>query len=95
MTERLEKLRDAIEQRHGCKADHVDSVRVVEMMGFKKTWEGLVEVFEITGHAEAKRCYAWRSFAGIEPEYVTMPEIPPVISAQTAVRVAIASGKQA
>ncbi len=94
MTQRLEKLREVIERRYDCRAEHVDSVRVVEMMGFKKVWEGVVEVFEITGHPEAKRCYAWRSFAGTEPECVTILEAPPVTSAQMAVRVAIASGTE-
>jgi hypothetical protein len=94
MTGRLEKLCDTIERRYDCKAEHVNSVRVTEMIGFKKTWQGVVEVFEITDHPEAKRCYTWRSFAGSEPEYVTILEIPPVSSAQTAVRAAIATGQQ-
>jgi hypothetical protein len=94
MPRRLEKLHDAVERRHECKAEHVESVRVVEMMGFSQVWEGTVEVFKITGRSDAKRCYAWRSFAGMEPVYVTVLEIAPVTSAQTAVRVAIAKGEQ-
>jgi hypothetical protein len=50
-----------------------------------------VEVFRLTGHPKAKRCYAWSFTEGKETRFVTVLEIPPVESAQTAVRAAIAS----
>ena len=43
------------------------------------------------GHPKAKRCYAWSFTEGKQTRFVTVLEIPPVESAQTAVRAAIAS----
>jgi hypothetical protein len=94
VNERLEKVKQAIEQAHNCRADHVESVPVTEMSGVRNVWEGVVEVFDVTNHPEANRCYAWRCFDGLVIQYVTVLAVPPVISAQTAVRAAIASGQQ-
>jgi hypothetical protein len=57
----------------------------------KVAWDGVVEVFRLAGHPKAKRCYAWSFTEGKETRFVTVLEIPPVESAQTAVRAAIAS----
>jgi hypothetical protein len=94
MSERIERLREAIEVMHKYKAQHEQSVPVVEMFGNKTVWEGVVESFAITGHTKAKRCYAWSFLEGNEPRYVTALEIPPVDSPQTAVRAAIVSKAQ-
>jgi hypothetical protein len=95
MTRRLGELRDTIEHRHDCKAEHVNSVRVVEMAGFKKTWQGVVKVFELTGDPDARNCYAWRCSTSTEAKYIAILDILPVTSAQTAVRLAIARGDDA
>jgi hypothetical protein len=89
MSERIENLRAAIETMHGCKALHERSTPVVEMFGTKKVWEGVVESFALSGHAKAKRCYAWSYHDGGETQYVNVLEIPPVVSPVTAVRAAI------
>jgi hypothetical protein len=68
---------------------HERSVPVVEMFGSKTVWEGVVESFALTGHAKAKRCYAWSYQDKGETQYVTALEIPPVVSPQTAVRASI------
>ena len=94
MSERIERLREAVETMHHCKARHEKSVPVVEMFGQQTVWEGVVESFAITGHPKAKRCYAWSFPDGNEPRYITVLEIPPVESPQTAVRAAIASKAQ-
>jgi hypothetical protein len=52
-------LQSAIEQRHNCGATHQESVHVHERVDGQTVWEGEVEVFELTGHAEAQKCYAW------------------------------------
>lgn len=92
MSERIEKLKDAVQVMHLCTASHVESVPVVEMFGKQTVWEGVVEVFKITGHAKARRCYAWSYQDKGETQFVTALEIPPVTSPQTAVRAVIASG---
>jgi hypothetical protein len=94
MSERVGYLREAVEALHKCKARHEQSVPVVEMFGKETVWEGVVECFQITGHPKAKRCYAWSYPDGKETRYLTVSEIPPVESPQTAVRAAIASKAQ-
>lgn len=92
MSPRIKDLQEAVEVMHRCKATHVESVPVIEMFGQKVAWDGVVETFEITGHPRAKRCHAW-SFVDDkgESQYTTVLEIPPVDSAETAVKVAIAA----
>ncbi len=94
MSERIDQLREAAEVMHHRKARHEKSIPVVEMFGRQTVWEGVVESFAPTGHPKAKRCYPWSFQDGKEPRYVTLLEIPPVESPQTAVRAAIASKAQ-
>ena len=89
MSQRIENLRDAIALRYNCRAEHVSSTLVVERLPNGETWNGSVEVFELVGHPETKRCYAWTPGAGLPGEPVTVLEISPVRSAQTAVRAAM------
>ena len=95
MTERIEKLKDAVQVMHRCSAVHVQTVPVVEIFGKETVWEGVVEVFDITGHPKAKRCYAWSYLEGAETQFVTVLEIPPVSSPQTAVRASIMASRSA
>jgi hypothetical protein len=87
--QRVEKLQDAIELGHHCRAEHVDSSLVTDMSG-GKVWEGLVEIFELVGHESAGRCYAWFAKDGSRSQPVMVLELPPVRSPQTAVRAALA-----
>lgn len=92
----LAHLEAAILRLHGCKATHRQTVPVKEVFQDKTAWEGEVEVFDLTGHAKAKRCYVWGYPSEKEPdrlEVVAVLEIPPVVSPETAVKVAIAAGK--
>jgi hypothetical protein len=55
-------------------------------------WQGDVEVFDLHGHPKATRAYAWSHLDGANDErtrFVAVLEIPPVNSAETAVRVQI------
>jgi hypothetical protein len=55
-------------------------------------WQGDVEVFDLHGHAKAKRAYAWSHLDGANDERtrsVAVLEIPPVESAETAMRAQI------
>ena len=94
MSQCIDQLREAVETMHHCKARHENSFPVVEMFGQQTIWEGVVESFAITGHSKAKRRYARSFLDGKELRYVTVLEIPPVESPQTAVRAAIASKAQ-
>jgi len=87
----ITELKDAIRAMHGCESLHVESVRVKEVFEDQTTWEGTVEVFDLVGHSQAKRAYAWRNREGNQNKTVAVLEIPPVDSPESAVKVAIAS----
>jgi hypothetical protein len=91
VSQRLEKLTEAVETMHKCKARPVRSETVIELFRDEIAWDGVVETFDIEGHPEAKRCYAWSFIENGELQYTTVLEIPPVDSAETAVKVAIAN----
>ena len=88
----LEELRDVIHKLHGVKATHVESVPVKEVFQGQTVWDGVVEVFDLHGHAKTHRVYAW-SHETDDPtnptRHVTVLHIPPVESPLTAVRAAI------
>ncbi len=83
----LFRLQLAIEHLHGCQAEHSATVPVHESFRGETVWDGDVEVFNLTGHPKAKRCYAWSH--GEPEEFITILELPPVNSAQAAVKVGV------
>jgi hypothetical protein len=91
---RIDEIREAIQTMHKCTAKYVESVDVVEKFEGKTVWDGVVEVFDLSGHAQASRCYAWTFKEDGQQRYVTVLELPPVTSPATAVQAAIASGQQ-
>jgi hypothetical protein len=83
-----------IHHLHKLDSKHVESVPVQEVWQGQTIWHGVVEVFTVTGHAKATRCYAWSHRAGKNDEdekVVAVLGILPVDSPQSAVKVAIAS----
>ena len=93
-TEYIEDLQAVIGKMHGCGSTHVESVPVHEVFRGQTVWQGVIDVFDLTGHPKAKRCYAWGFKDGNETRYVAVLEIPPVESAVAALRAAIASKAQ-
>jgi hypothetical protein len=88
----LAQVQVAVSQLHNCGATHVKTVPVHEVFRGETVWQGDVEVFDLQGHPKAKRCYAWSHLDGPHDErtrFVAVLEIPPVESAETAVRVQI------
>ncbi len=55
------ELQQTVEHMHHCKARLAQSVPVRERYGNMTAWEGVVHVFDITGHPKATRAYAWSS----------------------------------
>lgn len=91
-SEYLDRLKLAVQHMHGCLAEHSASVPVHEVFKGQTVWQGVVEVFTIKGHPRAKRCYAWSHVDGENDQderFVAVLEIPPVVSAETAVRASI------
>jgi hypothetical protein len=88
----LDEVRRAVEANCGCRAAHAGTVPVTEVFRGRTVWSGDVEVFDLTGHAKARRCYAWGYPRERGPrEVLTVLEVPPVTSPETAVKVAVAA----
>ena len=88
----LAQVQVAVSQLHNCGATWRETVPVHEIFRGETVWQGDVEVFDLHGHPKAKRCYAWSHLDGPNDErtrFVAVLEIPPVESAETAVRVQI------
>ncbi len=79
----VNQLREAVERMHGGSAMFAQSVPVRETFEGKTVWEGVVHVFDLTGHPTASRAYAWSSpiegstkrrfFAVLHTERITTP----------------------
>lgn len=90
----IERLTMVIDHLHGCNSTWVESVPVHEVFKGQTVWQGTVEVFTLTGHPKAKRAYGWHHSAGPDDQderFVTVLELPPVDSPQTAVKAAAAT----
>jgi len=88
----ITELAAIIHELHGAKASYRESVPVKEVFQGQTVWDGVVEVFDLHGHPETHRAYAW-SHDTDDPKHprrhVTVLHIPPAVSPETAVRVAI------
>jgi hypothetical protein len=91
MPDKIANLQDAIRAMDGCESRHVESVPVREVFRGETAWQGTVGVFDLIGHAKAKRAYAWSYQDGEEIKSTAVLEIPPVDSPESAVKVAIAA----
>ena len=90
--EYIERLQSVIFHLHKCDSAWVESVPVHEVFKGETIWQGNVEVFNLKVHPKAKRAYAWTHLDGPNDErtrFVTVLEIPPVESPETAFRVQI------
>lgn len=94
--EHLDVLEAAIFITHKCKPTHKRTVAVIERTEDNEiVWEGNVEMFDLTGHKNAKTCYAWLNFqenGGLR--IFTMLGSYLINSAQRAVQAAIFSDAQ-
>ena len=90
----IERLQQVIFHLHKADSTWVESVPVREVFQGRVIWEGQVEVFTLRNHPKAKRAYGWSHPEGPnnkEERFVAVLEIPPVDSAETAVKIAIAA----
>jgi hypothetical protein len=87
-----EQVRQAVEKLHNCRATHLCTEPVKEVFQGKTLWDGEVEIYGLIGHPKAATAYAWMHLDGPADSldrYVAVLGIPPVDSAQNAVKAAI------
>jgi hypothetical protein len=87
----IEELQDVIRRLHGVESSHVESVPIKEAFEGKTIWEGIVEVFELHGHPNAPKAYAWayETDNPKKPRHVIVLHLGTVTSPLLAVRAAI------
>ena len=89
---RIKELQNVIRKLHGVESKHVESVPVKETFQGKTVWDGTVEVFELQGHPQASKLYAWthQTDNPKKPKrHVTVLHVHPITSPVLAVRAAI------
>jgi hypothetical protein len=74
VNQRIDDLRDEIEVRFHCRAEHTDSTPVVHLQPGGSAWRGVVETFNLVGHVSASRCFAWTETSGPFPRHVLVLE---------------------
>jgi hypothetical protein len=80
---------------YGCQSSHIESVAVTEVFNDQVTWDGTVEVFTLNGRPNANRAFAWSYKEGSKTKIAAVLGVPPVVSPQTAVQVAMAATERA
>jgi len=81
---------EVIHNLHGCKALWAESVPIKETLGGDTVWEGEVQVFSLSDHPTATRCYAWSyETEGGKRKFFAVLHQGPVDSPHAAVRAAI------
>ena len=87
----VDALLGAIKEKHGVDATWIESVHVRAPLRGDHVWDGEVQVFELIGHATARRAYAWSyTTDGEWRRFVSVLGVAPVVDAVTAVRAALA-----
>ena len=62
----IQDLKNVIYDLHGCESEYTGAESVTEYFQDAIVWSGTVEVFNIRGHPNAARCYAWSHTLGKE-----------------------------
>jgi hypothetical protein len=88
VSERIDDLKTLIERQEKCRATHIESVVVHEDFKGMRVWDGVVETFQLEEHPKTKRAYAWAA-PGAEPKYTIVLGVPPVNSAEDAVKATV------
>jgi hypothetical protein len=91
MADNINELKNSVEHLHECTAEFTEAVEVRESFQGKPVWEGIVQIFKLTGHPYACFCYAWSSpiEGSTKRRFFAVLNAPPVNSPQDAVRAAI------
>ena len=82
-----------VKSLHGTDAKFIKSEPVEESFDEQIVWQGFVHTFELIGHAKTDACFAWSSpvEGSDNRKFYAVLKIPPIETAQDAVKAAIIS----
>jgi hypothetical protein len=91
-----DQLKEAVEGQHGGKAVLVGVEPVRERFRDQTVWEGQVHVFDLEGHPQATRAYAWSSSVegSDRRRFYAVLRLGGIRSAASAVRAAIVAERK-
>ena len=92
MSREVEHLKAGVEAQHECDAKWINSMPVAAKASGKLVWDGTVHIFELAGHPQYERCYAWfdNEFGPLDERKVTsQPKADGINSAADAVTAAM------
>ena len=78
-------VQNSIRQSLHCESRHLSSTFVEERGPDGTMWCGDVETFELVGHPQAQRCFAWSYTEEGRSRHVIVLEEPPVVGPASAV----------
>ena len=81
-----QSLQTAIRRTHGCESRHAEGFAVRKVAGREILWEGMVEEFDLIGHATAPQCYAWHYQEYGRQQSFSILKLPPIDTPQRAVQ---------
>ncbi len=89
--EKIVKLAEGIRRQHSVQPTFFSTEEVVLQRDGQVYWHGVVFVFDIIGHANATRAYAWTYFddRGVERAFAVLGVLPAISSATAAAEVAL------
>ncbi len=88
----LYNLQRAVEAEHGCACTHSGTMFVHEKVAGITVWRGSVDTFDLEGHPQASKAFAWMTRDDGDVRYVVMLNLPPIKTPRDAIRAAIDSG---
>ena len=91
-----DQLKRSVEAQHGGTATLAHSIPILETFEEQPVWEGVVHVFDLEGHPNATRAYAWSSpiEGSTKRRFFAVLHIPPIVSPLDAVRAAIVAERR-
>lgn len=91
-----EELARAVESQHSCRAKLREEAAVHEVFLGQTVWNGIVHVFDIEGHPQATRAFAWSSsIEGSERRrFFTVLQLGAIKTPLDAVRAAIVAERR-
>ena len=92
--QRMDRFARAIEELHDATALWEGTIRTRGTFDARDVCEGEVQMFQLVGHPEADRCFTWESESdsGARSVHVVL-RLPPIDSAEDAVRSVIVQGR--